>query len=500
MTSIPQPIRPLGPCEVYSSSRHALGFYRCLANTCRYAVPWSVLQGKSVPDVLEAAIANLVLRLPRLSVAITGDEASRPYFASVSSLDLSYHLECVELRAELDFHARDSHLLHMLEAQHNQLWPDVGFRPPWKVLAVYDPRPSQLEDRLILDIVLAIHHSLADGRSTAIFQTSLLDELNKPPVRPSCLEDHVLRMPSKPHGHISPPQEELVKFTTSWRFLAGTLWNEFVSGWLCKPATDLPWAGAPIRPDPYQTRLRLVTIPSKAVSQLLANCRANETTLTPLLHVLILTSLARRLTAEAATSFQSCTPVDLRPFIQSGSHVADRAEVFGVLVTSASHSFNSSRVSGLREQASGEKIWSLAQTLRQELKDRLETIPQDDMVSMLRWIANWRGFWLNKVNKPREHTLEVSNIGSLHGSPKNTANADRETGSKWQIVRSVMSQCAIVAGPALCASVSGVVGGPISIALSWQEGIIESELVEGVAHDLQLWMNQGGPVHGQRLP
>ncbi|KAJ4418555.1 hypothetical protein N0V85_001388 [Neurospora sp. IMI 360204] len=497
MTDIPQPIRPLGPIEVYSSSRHALGFYRCLAHTCRYAVPWSVLQGKSVPDVLETAVANLVLRLPRLSVAITGNEASRPYFASVHSLDLSYHLECVELPAELDSHARDSHLLHMLEAQHNQLWPDVGTRPPWRVLAVYNPRPSQLEDRQIIDIVLAIHHSLADGRSTSIFQASLLDELNKQPAHPSCLEDHVLRMPSKPHGHILPPQEELVKFTTSWRFLAGTLLNQLASGWLGKPATDLPWTGAPIRPDPYQTRLRLVTLPAKAVSQLLANCRANGTTLTPLLHALILTSLARRLPAETATSFQSCTPIDLRPFVQSGPLVTDRAESFGVLVTSASHSFDSSRVSALRGQASGEKIWSLAQTLRQELKDRVETIPRDDMVSMLSWVADWRGFWLNKVNKRREQTWEVSNIGSLQGSPEDT---EPVSGSKWQILRSVMSQCAIVAGPALCASVSGVIGGPISIALSWQEGILESELVEGVAHDLQLWMDQGGPVHGQKLP
>ncbi|KAK3956356.1 alcohol acetyltransferase [Pseudoneurospora amorphoporcata] len=497
MTNVPQPIRPLGPCEIYSSSRHALGFYRCLANTCRYAVPWSVLQGKSVPDVLEAAVANLVLRLPRLSLAITGDEASRPCFASVPSLDLSYHLECVELPAELDSHARDSHLLHILEAQHNQLWPDVATRPPWRLLAVYEPRPSHYQDRLILDIVLAIHHSLADGRSTAIFHASLLDELNKPPARPSCLEDHVLRMPSKPHGHILPPQEELVKFTTSWRFLAGTLWSEFASGWLRKPATDLPWTGAPVRPDPYQTRLRLVTIPAKAVSQLLANCRANGTTLTPLLHVLILTSLARRLPAETATSFQSCTPIDLRPFIQSGSHVTDLADAFGVLVTSASHSFDSSRLSGLREQASGENIWCLAQTLRQELKERVETIPQDDMVNMLSWITNWRGFWLNKVDKPREQTWEVSNIHSLRGSPEGTAN---ETGANWEILRSVMSQCAIVAGPALCASVSGVIGGPISIALSWQQGIIESEVVEGVAYDLQLWMDQGGPVHGQKLP
>lgn len=451
--------------------------------------------------MLEVAVANLILRLPRLTVAITGDEASRPHFTSVPSLDLSYHLECVELPAELDSPARESHLVQVLEAQHNQLWPDVGTRPPWRVLAVYDPRPSQDEDRLVLDIVLAIHHSLADGRSTAIFHAGLLNELNKSSARPLCLEAHVLRMPSKPPGHILPPQEELVKFTTSWRFLAGTLWNELASGWFRKPATGLPWTGAPVRPDPYRTNLRLVTIPPKAVSQLLANCRANGTTLTPLLHVLILTSLARRLPAETATSFQSCTPIDLRPFTHSGSHVTDGAESFGVMVTSASHSFDSSRVSAVREQASGEKVWSFAQTLRQELKERVDTIPQDDMVSMLSWITNWRDFWLNKVNKPRAQTWEVSNIGSIQGSPDDTtASTNTETGSRWQILRSVMSQCAIVAGPALCASVSGVIGGPISIALSWQEGIIESELVEGVAGDLQLWMDHGGPVQGQKLP
>jgi hypothetical protein len=97
------------------------------------------------------------------------------------------------------------------------------------------------------------------------------------------------------------------------------------------------------------------------------------------------------------------------------------------------------------------------------------------------------------VGKPREATWEVSNIGVIDGGPEQR----QEATEGWKIQRSIMSQGATVAGAAVSINAAGVAGGEIGIALGWQDGIVETEIVHGLAADLQRWLDRLG--RGQNL-
>lgn len=481
--------------EIFSASRHALGFYHCVANACRYSVPLASLRGQAIGDVLETVIANVVLALPSLSVGIVGQKTSKPYFVQLPSINLEHHFECLT-EESADPSAQDAGLLSILRDQHDRPWPEIEQRPPWKVTAIV--RPPASEDNLqLVDIVFAVHHSIADGRSTAAFHSKLQAELNKPTARPAQLSgSRVLTMAGG--GKLDPPQEDLVNFTKSWSFVLRTLWRELGPAWLQWKRAPVPWTGKPITREPCRSRLRLVTIPAVAVPRILAACRAHGTTLTALLHALVLTSLARRVPPEeaAAPALRGSNPIDLRPFLtkkreahtqQGGGGGGGGEGPFGTIVSVQGHDFGPAAVAALREKAEEEDdddIWKVAAGLRASMKAHLAKMPADDIMSLLGWVGDWQKFWLGKVGKPRQDSWEVSNIGSMPGS--------HGDGEGWRIQRCIMSQGANVAGAAIALSVAGVTGGDICIVAGWQEGIVETEIVEGLADDLQRWLDRLG--------
>lgn len=478
--------------EIFSSSRHALGFYRCVANTCRYSVPLAHLRGRAIRQVFETALASVVLAIPSLSVGIVGEESSSPQFVQRPSINLGDHLEYLE--AGGDSGTREVNLLNLLETQHDQLWLDVEHRPAWKLtVVVRDVTPKN--GVLVLDAVFAVHHAIADGRSTALFHARLLEELNRPQADPPAqLPGGILDITG--NRRLVPPQEQLVKFTTSWSFLVRTLWRELGPAWFQGPQDATPWSGQPITREPCRTRLRLVVIPAATVPLVLAACRAHRTTLTPFLHALALASFASRVPAEAAEAFRSSTPIDLRPFIsKDGSPPSGNRGRFGMFVSGHFQTYDSSTITALREGLSEDKIWRAAADLRRDMKQHLENVPRDDIMGMLGYVSDWQKFWLSKVGKRRQDTWEVSNIGSMPGG--HGRGVTEETTESWTIERSIMSQGATVAGAAVSISVAGIAEGEISLALGWQEGTIETSMVDGLAEDLGAWLGRLG--RGQPL-
>ncbi|KAL2157413.1 hypothetical protein VTH06DRAFT_6105 [Thermothelomyces fergusii] len=483
MSAQDEVVRPLGPCEIYSSSRHSLGFYKCVANTCRYLVPSAKLRGRKVREILENAVARVALSIPSLGVGISGEDTSKPRFVQRPSINLDEHFEFME-KTGGEPAAHDAILLGILEDQHDRSWPDIKHRPPWKLIVIAWGTINEAGP-FVIDAVFAAHHAIADGRSTALFHTALLRELNHPTDQPTPLSGRALDLRGVARGVHARPQEELVKFSTSWGFLARVLWGEFAPAWLQGRQPSAPWTGQAITLEPCRTRLRIVSIPSAAVPQILASCRANQSTLTPLLHALVLASLSRLISTEKATAFHSTTPIDLRPFIGDGSENGDSQTLFGVYVTAQTQTFDASIITTLRQGLSAEQIWEVAANLRSSMTQHLNNIPKDDIMSMLGWVSDWRGFWLSKMGKARQDTWEVSNIGSMLGQVP-------ERNGGWKIQRSLMSQGATVAGAAISVSVSGVRGGDLGIVLGWQEGIVETSTVESLAADLECWLGRLG--------
>ncbi|KAL1838389.1 hypothetical protein VTJ49DRAFT_2701 [Mycothermus thermophilus] len=230
MSSPDKFVRPLGPCEIYSSSRHALDFYKCVANTCQYSVSRTRLGDRDFRDIMETAVANVVLATPSLAVGIVGQHDSRPHFVRPPSVRMEHHIEYINgTRTD----AIDSTLLRALERLHDQCWPEIEQRPPWKLIAIIeDPLPE--DDMLVFDAIFAAHHAIADGRSTREFHVRLLNELNGSLKSPCELSSGTLN--TECLREFPPPQEQLVAFSTSWGFLVQTLFRELGPKWLQRKA------------------------------------------------------------------------------------------------------------------------------------------------------------------------------------------------------------------------------------------------------------------------
>ncbi|KAK4245625.1 alcohol acetyltransferase-domain-containing protein [Corynascus novoguineensis] len=401
--------------------------------------PW--LRGRDIYGVLKQALANIVLAIPSLGVGISGQDTPKPQFVQQASINLEDHFEFLERKCE-DLATHDAILIGILQDRHDRSWPNVEHQPPWKLTVVAWGALGGEVDMFVFDAVFAAHHSIADGRSTALFHKAFLGELNRPNGQPAPLSGNTLNLKEvAPQAH-SRPQEELVRFSTSWGFIVRTLWHELAPAWLQGRQPPAPWAGKTITLNPCRTRLQIVRVPSTAVPNILAACRARQTTLTPFLHAMILASLSKQLPPEKAAAFRSTTPIDLRPFIDESSSNGRSLNLFGVFVTGQTHTFDAPTIAALRQGPSTDKIWEVAVGLRRSMKQHLDNVPKDDIMSILGWVPNWRDFWLSKVGRARQNTWEVSNIGSLPGCQE----AEDEAG--WKIQRSFMSQSAAVAGAA----------------------------------------------------
>lgn len=479
--------------EHYSTSRHAQGFYRGIATTCQYVVKEN--QYAPPQTLVEQAVARLVLRLGGLRVAITGEDTNHASFVQVPSMDLR---DCIEWKtlSAADLAQYDQGVLQVMKGRLEQLWPEIATRPPWKLLVVQNQEhlwPSH-QHCFVLDFVFATHHALADGKSTTIFHTELLRELNTPAPSPSPeLENHVLTFHNAPV--LAPSQEDLVDLSISWPFLLKTLWTAFAPAWLKPSPPPNPWTGNPITLEPNILRLRLVTLPADAVVSLVAACRAHQTTLSGLFHVLLLTSVARRLPADDAVSpLAGETAISLLPWanLPSGDSRLSSINLKRVLTdlaTGTSQLWDAATVAQLRDPqtnsiAEETVVWPLAKEWRDNIKAKIATLPNDDYVGLLRYV-DFKTYWLDKIGKPRSGTWELSNIGTI--KPDGGVTDGR---GEWTIQRSLFTQPVKVAGSAITINVTGVDGGPVNLVLSWQETVVDDVLVDGVVKDLRAWFGR----------
>lgn len=269
--------------EQFSTVRHSLGFYRCVANTARYTLPSSQ---SDIPSILEAAVAKVALQHPPLLCGVINEERNDPSFICLASIDLSI---CIEYR-NLDFSTEEEYeqgLIEIIENQHRQLWPDLHCRPGWKVIIVQNAEaPSGKEKDIVqFDLLFAFHHAFADGLSGMVFHRSFLSALNTPSLSPVPeLTDHILSVPKS--TVLKPAVEKIIDFRVSWTFFFSAIWKEFRPKWLFSPPSP-PWTAnlcSPLPVQNYRSRVKLITLPAKLVSSILAACREQKATITGLLH------------------------------------------------------------------------------------------------------------------------------------------------------------------------------------------------------------------------
>ncbi|POS77020.1 hypothetical protein DHEL01_v204597 [Diaporthe helianthi] len=487
-------VRQCGTIEHWSTSRHALGIYTGIANSCRYVVSDSCQRYGSAQNLVEIALARVIVRMGGLRVGITKENTNEASFVSVPSMDLRDFIEWVNV-AEGSQAQFDARVLEVTKTKLEQLWPDVATRPPWKLVVVQDCTKDL--GQLRLDMVFVTHHALADGKSTMVFHSELLRELNHNPTDsgsgpPEGLKDHILSFDRPPV--LAPPQQELIKFRIGWVFFLKTLWEEFAPSWLKPTPPVAPWTGKAITLEPHKLNLRLISIDKDVVPKLVVACRSHGATLTAVIHVLFLTSVARRIPAQATPAFSSQTPIGLAPWakLPPDSDLEDLTRALSVLNTTSSKVWTAETVADLRVRLSQKDqgleesfMWPLAATWRAEMKQKLASLPNDDVSGLMAYVTDWQKWWESKIGKQRGATWEVSNIGLI--SPK-SGGCDTGSLGVWDIRRSFFTQPASLAGPGFAVNVTGVERGEVTLTLNWQGGVIEDVIIDGLVEDLTRWL------------
>jgi hypothetical protein len=377
-----------------------------------------------------------------------------------------------------DRHTRLRDLARILEDEHGNAFSNLDRQPPWRVLCV--------EDSATLCVSFAVHHSIADGISTKMFHEGLLSALNwnLAHANPSNTNDDVISFADPPT--LPPSLEDMMNFKISWSFLLRTLWKEFGPRWFRSSNMEQPWTGNPYTSTPNKTNVRLVVISGESLVEVLQGCRARATTLTPLIHAVVLYAMTKNLREDNPKAFAVQTPLNLRPFIEDfmNKRTVQNSEAFGDYVTSVTHQFDHSMVQSMREATNSgqdiEAMWRVAGNVTADLRARRQLIPNDDVIGLLPYVNDFHTHFKDKLGCTRDATWEISNIGSL---PSNSEEIDNE--DSCNITQSFFTQPGHVTGPAISVNVSGVQLKGITISLCWQESVVDMKMVNAAAKDIE---------------
>lgn len=402
------------------------------------------------------------------------------------------HLPEIHLARQVEFRSLsadteaeyDTKLADLQGWLHDQLFPDIENRPPWTVLVVKPEGPLAASRGNVRsqDVMLGFHHAIADGNGGRIFHEDLARYLNTVPALPidGAKTQSVYAFPDAPA--LPEGQDNAIEFTRSSWYMVRILWATFGPAWL-KRSTPEPWAGLPITFSlPYETLVRPVDLSADTLKVLLKACKANSTSLTGLLHSLVLTSMTQRL-PDKVSYLVSSSPISLRPWLAS---TVDQSlkDTIRVLITAMNHEHHAKVLRAIRGTPASKPtdlektVWKNAVRVRAELTKRLETLPANDPVSLLPYISDFFSYWEAKDGEPRDLTWEVSNIGVL--------KSPGEEGG-YKLTRAQFTNGAMVAGSGIGVNVASIAGGQLTITLSWQKEVMTAEFVNGIADDLLKW-------------
>jgi len=448
--------------EQFSTVRHDLGLYRCVQNTARYSIDRST---DDLVAVLGKALVKVILRHPSLCCGIINEDKDGPSFVRLESIDVSKCIDHRVLESQTPKEYEQS-LIEILEHQHQQPWTDIHCQPLWKLTVVQSKARSS--ERTTFDAIFAWHHGIADGLSGMVFHRSLQEALNDRTI--GAIIDRTIKIPDT--ISLFPSQEEMIKFKITWLYLLAAVWHTMRPKWLF-PDSSPPWTAADVAPntEKFEPHVKLFSIPSEDVSNIISACREQKTTITGLLQALIVASLTK--CVPDATSFTSSTPFSPRSIsgISSTSDIA-------VQVCSHSSKYTPDIILAIRAcstpSQSTYQIWEVARTFRKALAADMARMPTDNVAGLLPYAGSIHKMFRSKLGKPRDDTFQVSNIGTF----KN------EGDGQWRIERMFFTQCGM-AGSAFSFNATSVFGGPLTISVTWMGGDIEELLVAKIVADVQ---------------
>lgn len=407
-----------------------------------------------VEDYVLRALASVIAQHPSLSAIPAADETQDPYFVRLPTIDLDKvvqftqrehgipkdaPLESGEISPDLDLEV-------LLQKEHNT--PFVAPNPYWRLHVLVDK-----QDKHRFTAALILHHALGDGGSGKSFHTSFLRALQTQAA--SDVETpHSVTSPENP---MLPNIEEIHPMPLSLWFLAKKIFQAKVYA----PRDPALWTGSKIQP-PTSTRVRLVSFSQGMVEQLRKACRQERTTITALLQTVYARSLFKHI-PERYSKLNCTGAFSTRRFLPD----VIKEDSMGVFVADIEESYTRSIVAPADSTVFP---WEEARRSRQTIQDTLDRKGADVGPNLLKFVNNFQEeLCLSRVGQDRDKTFEVSNIGVV----LSTSAPDQPS-----IQGMAFSQCASVMGNAIGVSVVTGGDGCLVLAISWQEDIVDDELID----------------------
>lgn len=357
----------------------------------------------------------------------------------------------------------------ILERQHGKQWPEMHRQPPWKIIIVQCETRTLLNP--MLDIIFAYHHSLADGISGLLFHDSLLQAFNTA----SKIETSNQNMNIPEELTLPLPIEQQYIFKISISVLFRALWADTTPKWMHVPGKASFWTANPCTLDHlhhYSSRCKIVSVDALPLDAVIAACRRQNTTLTGLLHGIIVASIATHV--PTAKRFKAGTAYSLRHLLKEPASNDMGAYAFGYTLPYSARTI--SRIRAAENNAKlTQQIWDIARAFSASTKTELKQLQKGHFIALLPHAGDLhKALWAG-IGRPRPETFEISNLGRF--------KQERQA-SRWKIDRMLLSQSG-GAGPAVSfnlVSVDG--GGPLTVCATWLQGGIEETLVNLICEDI----------------
>lgn len=477
--------------ERWADSLHETEQYYSMALTARYVARNPTDNVGVDAQHIYAALTTLIQRHGALRVGIARNAKRKAFFTHIPQLDLRKHVTFKTLACpgRKEYEAA---LLELLAAEHDHPWPDQPTTPPWKLIVVQPQVDGWGEGPPKQDFAFFSHHAIMDGTSVRLLQEHFLAALNAVPLSKAngtTAGEHgyILEFPDK--AEIPPPREEVIPASLRKRFLTKEMWQYYGPKALKKTPTPV-WRGEKVKLNKaVKTRFALMQVPGETVKTLLRACRDHGATVTGLVHALLLASLAQRLTQEEAVSFHSETYIDYRFLPQK--NIGDVQKVYGDKLANC---FATSYEKHRREAVSAFRaenrdldalIWSNAQRVTEMIREKRDSLPLDDMVSLIKFIPDLDHEFRSWDGGDRRASWSLSNLVVLGKEKKEAGGEEDET---WKIDWAMFHQGAEAAAPAVNVNMVSVADGPLVVNFTWLEGVVPDELVAGVVSDFEKWM------------
>ncbi|KAM7213085.1 Alcohol acetyltransferase domain containing protein [Rhypophila decipiens] len=526
----PKPVvlRRMGPMECMQAASSSMDVYHSTMVSCHYMIPDDLVD-QSVEQQListwELAVARVVLRHPMLQVGLRKLDSKKPSFVQVDTINLSNHIEWRPIDPDKEDY--DAVRKELYTEQLDNKFPFLEIQPPWRMLILRSLKGPTAND---MEVIFGFHHCLHDGMGAKTFHEDLVRALNNPDEsRADLVRDHKIK-PNATTANIPPSQEDALKFTNTLPHAASSIFYELTPPRLlntlssstrafvqkCKawpPITpfDLK-ANKPTRPS--RTHYANFSIPPDMLPIILSHCRTHKTTITALLHSLVLISLVQQVPAsETGSIIKSGTAIDLRrhviPHTKSKSHpLSNPSRVVANIVTKMSHTFGDDEseanlLENIRKLTKSDTksdeeeltkiMWSMATKVRKELQDRLDLGLKNELAGMMKFVGDWQEYLRDAMFKPRTASWMVTNIGVLEGDPEGAGGDGQK--NRWHIRKAYFTASAEVAGPGFAVCSVSVRGGELCVEVTWEVGVIEDRVGEAVTAEVERWMrNIGGMV------